>query len=152
MRGIALNIRIAFLIFAISPVRLSGCIHGHCVSLLILRGKVLDEVTMQPITNAVVGGRTLTGVSQTAAYEPLEAVVDTDGNFGLEFVHGSLGVCPPPEFPRPDQVQITIVRNGCQQTITIEINQDTARFIEGGLEDVLELTQPILLPPCEESP
>ena len=53
------------------------------------------------------------------------------------------------EFPRPDQVEIIVVRDGCEQTFLIEINEDTVVNLDFP-DDVLELKDPILVGPCVE--
>ncbi len=58
--------------------------------------------------------------------------------------------CPPPyEFPRPDRVEIIVVRDGCEQAFLIDINEDTVVDMDFP-DDVIELKDPILVPPCEE--
>ena len=71
--------------------------------------------------------------------------------FEAEFWTGIIPCSELAPFPRPDQVEISVVRDECTQTFVIDINDETAVVDE---EDpynvVLELKDPILVPPCQE--
>ena len=124
---------------------------------LFLRGKVLDAETLRGATDAAVGGRTFTEGEETDRVSPLiydgSATFpppEEDGTFQVEFNLNSPS-CGPPilEFPRPDQVEVIVVRDGCEQTFIIEINEDTVVDMDFP-DDVIELKDPILVGPCEE--
>ena len=57
--------------------------------------------------------------------------------------------CPSAPFPRPDQVEIIVVRDGCESSFLIDINEETVVDLDFP-DDVIELKDPILVPPCEE--
>ena len=63
--------------------------------------------------------------------------------------------CKPPveEFPRPDRVEVIVVREDCEFSFLIDINEDTVVDMTFP-EDVIELKDPILVPACgpEEGP
>jgi len=129
---------------------------------LIVRGQLFDAETEQPVAGAAIGGRTFTDGEETDYSAPVifdgtpqGPVSAEDGTFREEFSTGLVGGCgePPPEFPRPDQVEIIVVRDGCQQSVFIDINEDTALDVvdpDFPGYDVIELIDPILVPPCEE--
>jgi hypothetical protein len=111
------------------------------------------------VAGAIVGGRSFTDGAETDNVSPL--IFDGSPRFPPSADDGSIvidlstyfGPCPAPGFPRPDQVEIIVVSNGCEQRIMIEINDDTAQFIDGEFSDyALELTDPILVAPCEDLP
>jgi hypothetical protein len=54
-----------------------------------------------------------------------------------------------PSFPPPDEIVVTVVRQACTQQFTIGINEDTVVDVDFP-DDVIELKDPILVPPCEE--
>ncbi|MCH7885335.1 MAG: hypothetical protein IIC01_08805 [Planctomycetes bacterium] len=56
---------------------------------------------------------------------------------------------PPPVLARPDQIEVTVVRDGCESSFLIDVNEDTIVDLDFP-DDVIELTDPILVPPCEE--
>jgi hypothetical protein len=64
--------------------------------------------------------------------------------------------CPAPapgtsEIVTPDQIRVTVGRVGCQYQTFIDINADTV--VDPNFPDnVIELKDPILVPPCEPSP
>ncbi len=137
----------------------SACIdiiHGDCVPTLLLRATLVDADVGAPVTNAAVGGKTFTAGEVTDFVNPVESngflpvpPPDEDGSFELRFATGSLTACPPPEFPRPDQVEVIVLGGGCQQTFAIDVNADTVVDIRfpGG---IMELKEPIVVPPCPE--
>ncbi len=143
-------------------IHAAGCLPFCDVSgILLVRGYVVDADTAEPLPDVAVGGRTFTGDVETD-FSPALTVFgdannrapDADGMFEVFFAT-SLMPCqePPPEFPRPDQVEIIVVRDGCEQTFPIEINEETARDVvdpEFPYADVIELTEPILVPACQE--
>jgi hypothetical protein len=149
-RGLYAAISLA--IIAISLLG-AGCV-GDCGDSLPVRGRLVDAVSGQAVSGASVGGRTITDGSETN-FLPYGRRSNGDGSFVLVF--SSLVPChPSPMFRKPDQLEINVLRDGCEQqaTLLIEIDADSAQFVDGGDFSVnaLELTDPILVPPCEESP
>ncbi|MCH7884392.1 MAG: hypothetical protein IIC01_03995 [Planctomycetes bacterium] len=127
-----------------------------------LRGRVADADTSLPIDDAVLGGRSFTGGEETDFVPPFTRFgtqngpsATEDGSFQLGFVviggtcQGFLGNATPPEFPRPDRVEIIVARDGCEQSFLIDVNEDTVVDLSFP-DDVIELKDPILVPPCEE--
>lgn len=140
---------------AIAAIHISGCSTADCFNALIIHGKVLDEATMQPLAGVPVGGRTITDSSTTFSIEPSFGIITAEnGAFELPFINAFVPCLPSSTFPKPDQLEIIIIRNGCEQRLMIEINEDTAQFVDGEFsgEEVLELIGPILVPPCVEPP
>jgi hypothetical protein len=138
---------------------LTGCLlsFGDCGISLTVSGRLLDSDTSQPIQGAALGGRTITDgmttdgglPSFTPDGEPRIAS-GVDGAFMMLFVE-ALGPCGPRlrEFTRPDQVEIIVLRDGCEQRSMIEVNEDTVVDLSFP-NRTLELKDPILVPPCEE--
>jgi len=64
-------------------------------------------------------------------------------------------------FPTPTRIEVIVVRDGCEQTFSIDINDDTVVSIPSDeidpeivdpnfQNDAVELREPILVPPCPE--
>ena len=139
-------------------VQLAGCYacaHGSAV--LYVRGQLLDAETLQGISDAALGGRAFTNGEETDWVpalifdgSPNLPPPEADGTFQVEFTrspHSCMDVVT--EFPRPDQVEIIVVRDGCEQTFLIEINEDSVVDMSFP-DDVLELKEPILVEACAE--
>ena len=133
-----------------------GCIFGDVSGTLLVRGCVIDMDTLEPLPEVAVGGRTFTGEVEidfspalTVFGDRNNRAPDADGTFEVFFATDLGPYREPPEFPRPDQVEIIVVRDGCEQTFPIEINEDTVVDMDFP-DDVIELKEPILVPGCEE--
>jgi hypothetical protein len=120
----------------------------------------VDAESGAAVAGAILGGRSFTEGAETDQVPPLIfngtpnlPLSEADGSFVLSFGTSIVPCNPAPNFPRPDQLEIIILRDGCEQRLVIEINDDTGRFIDGEFSDyALELTDPILVPPCEQPP
>ena len=128
----------------------------------IVRGKLLDTETLEGLSGAALAGRTLTNGQESAVEvafrldgTPTFPLTAEDGSFRIRFF-----VSPrcselrdpgfvPPEFPNPDQLSIIVVRDACEQTFLIDINEDAVVDLSFP-DDVIELKDPILVPPCED--
>jgi|CXWL01.1.fsa_nt_gi hypothetical protein len=120
---------------------------------LTIRGVILDAQTNEPIADAPVGATIIIEgqiVGQEPAVDenglPVGVPSDAIGAFALT-------VTTDMKLARPDRVQLIIVRDGCERRIMVEINEDTAQFVDD--EDgpaMLEFTGAILVPPCEQPP
>ena len=133
-----------------------GCVVGDYGSFFWVRGTLLDADSLTAVQDAAVGGRTFTDGEETDFVSPLSSLGNPqfplsteDGSFVLSLSEGFMGYRP---FPRPDRIEVIVVRDGCEQSFMIDINEDTAVDLEDmELWDTgVELKGPILLPPCEE--
>jgi hypothetical protein len=114
-----------------------GC-ERHCWIELLVRGKLIDTETGDPVTEAAFGGRTFTNGEETDSFaalisdgSPTLPPTSEDGEFEIPFAEWPLPCGPPaPEFPPPDQIEVIIVRDGCEQTFLIDINEDTVVDLE----------------------
>jgi hypothetical protein len=147
---------IAYMILLVVPLKLYGCIHAHCRRNLSIVGQLVDAGTLQPIEGAALGARSISDgatISETPPSFRLDGVPrtssDVEGSFSIFLTEGLLSTCPPPDFTRPDQVEIIVLRDGCEQRFMIEVNQDTVVDLSFP-NRTLELREPILVPPCEE--
>lgn len=133
---------------------------GHdCGGSIRVLGTIADSETGVPIANAPVGvalflqGETILAVEPLNSMEQPYAPSDENGGF---LIFASLGLvpCRLTGFPRPDQVEIIVVRDDCEQRVMIEISENTAQFVEVEFSGkvVLELKNLILVPPCEQAP
>ena len=132
-----------------------GCVFADCGDMLTLRGQLLDEETLTPVTDVYLGGRSFTSDEETCAITPFTRWGDPrvpppqeDGVFEVQFSIGLVPCDPPPQFPRPDQVEVIVVRGECEFSFLIEINEDTVVDMDFP-DDVIELKDPILVPACE---
>jgi len=131
---------------------------------LYLESQLLDEETGDAISDAAVGGFLYTGGEATSYRDPLGATgegdmlpPDEDGRFRLRFfapefseVCGTGPFAPAgydPPFPTPDRLELIVVRNGCEQRFTIDLNKDTVVDMTFP-DNVLELKDAILVPAC----
>lgn len=126
---------------------------ADCGASFKVRGRTLDQDSQQPLSNAIVGGRTFTNGAQTGLAElftpsgtVIGEVTDAVGGFSLPYSTG-IQPCPPQPYPRPDQVEIIVALDGCEQSFLIDINENTVVDITFP-DDVLELKDPIQVPPC----
>jgi hypothetical protein len=130
--------------------RIFGC---EYVYRLTIRGVVADAQTRIAIVDAPIGVITITEGQITGAAravddagEPLGITTDANASFVLSVDSFS-------RIPNPDRLQIIVVRNGCEQRLMIGINDENSQFYQDeSLGSVLELNEPIFVPPCEESP
>jgi hypothetical protein len=141
------------LTFVVCTNGVHGCILADCINFLFVRGKLIDAETLEGISGAAIGGRAFTGGVETDFVSaiifdgsPNGPLSSENGAFQAEFSTG-LGPCPAPEFPRPDRVEIIVVRDGCEQSFFIDINANTV-VDPTAPDDVIELKDPILVPPC----
>jgi hypothetical protein len=142
----------------------AGCfpVGESCATALTVRGEVRDAQTNEPIADSPIGGRTITdglitdgGPAVDSQGEPVRAFTEADGTFALNFAlyFYEDDVPEPCEFPPPERVQIIVVRDDCEQRVMVEISNETAQFFDGPYpDDLLELTAPVLVPPCDEVP
>jgi len=129
---------------------------------LVLSGTVVDADTLAGLSDVVVAARSLTGGDETDATRFAQGIGPfpaEDGSFELMFsrLQGSffglpgllLGQSMPPfsGFPPPDQVEVIVLRGACEERFLIDINEDTVVDLEFP-GDVIELQNPILVPPC----
>jgi len=146
----------------------SGCLYFPYCGLtgdgLVVRGRLADVSTETSLSGAFFGGRTITNgkvVSTVAAiiFDGTAQLPPTNDN-GLFTIPFSVTTITresscydpsseiPEEFPDPDQVEITVIRDTCEFTFTIDVNADTVVDLSFP-DDTLELKNPILVPACE---
>ncbi len=136
----------------------AGCFPcGIFVDEKTFRGRIVDADTGQGIGTAVVSTKTLTDGEQTGFGSTLTAFgeqpPDVNGQFELritsdETTSSCLQRPSPPTLLPPDQLEITVTRDNCEQMITIGISEDTVVDITFP-NDLIELKDPILVPACE---
>ena len=114
----------------------------------------MDESSGAPIAGAFLGGTAFTGGVETDSYPPVifdggpnGPPSDAQGRFRIEFGIILGGCNPPPVFPMPDQVEIVVVRDGCEQRFMIDINEETVVDLSAP-DDILQLREPIRVPAC----
>lgn len=147
-------------------VAVQGCILvcSHPNSDLIARGAVVDVDTLEPVPIVAVRAvATEQGEEIGSGSTELRFVEDNfvrdDGTFQVVVGGREIGrVCPgpfapPPEYPpplRPDTIEFVIVREDCEQRVTVPINADTV--VDPSFPDeTLVLKEPLEVPPCEEA-
>jgi hypothetical protein len=151
----------AAIVFALaidgSPGCIPSCLFGDARGTLFVIGQLATAETDAPFAGGTVSVRTFTASSETARAEavlfgaqptPGLPAPRKEGEFVAPLSTDLGPACRPPTFPRPDQVEVIVVRDGCEQSFVIDINADTVvdlRFPD----DVIELKDPILVPPCE---
>ena len=134
--------------------RMLGCL-GDCGDRVIVEGQLVDETSLAPVANAPVGGRSFTAGDETDYNPAFTSFGDLngppsgeDGVFRVGFSTGIVPCDPPPEFPRPDQVEVIVVRGECVFIFAIDINEETVVDMAFP-DDVIKLRDAILVPACE---
>jgi len=162
MRRIMMPLGAGLCAFALTGCLLPCGIFRH---ILIIKARVVSGATAEGVSDAAIGGFLYTNGEKTSYRDPLGPTVeldslppDSEGRFQIRFRAPEFGeACgaPPfervvrdPPFPTPDQLELIVVIDGCEQRITIEINEDTVVDMSFPA-DILELREPILVPPCE---
>jgi len=130
---------------------------------LFVTGQLIDATTNAPFAPARIIGTIRRKGEQTGREAAilddrpnLPIRVDDIGDFLLIFSTDLVPVCgpvfgpryPPPVFPRPDQIELVVTLEGCEQTVVIDINEATV-VDPTAPDDVLEFRNPISVPPCE---
>jgi hypothetical protein len=143
--------------------RITGCT-AYCdreSSDVIVRGKVVDAETLEGLTRANVDVRTVTNGEETGSRNVRIRLEDgappaaEAGSFDAEigYRQGRVEICPwappppIPEFPRPDRLEVIVLRSYCRFEFVIGINEDTVVDMTFP-DDVIELRDPILVPAC----
>ncbi len=142
-------------------VLIPGCTEGdECAAAFYVFGTLLDADAGTGIVDATVAGQAFTNGERTGfrsgRIPPTSGLLPEpaeDGSFELVFNTFDQFPCPPHgprPFPRPDQIEVIVVRDGCVQRVVIEVNEDTAFDIDSGFGnvDIIELKDPILVAPC----
>lgn len=156
--GIA-RLRSGLLVCMIAPLSLQagGCIglfpFGECLplvnegSVLRLHGNVLNSDTGDGIFGAAVTVKLLTdGESTTRDRSSL--LTDEDGAFEFPLRARGPRCASPPDLPLPDQAEVVVTIDGCEQTFLIDINDDTVDL--DLTERTIVLKEPILVPLCKQ--
>ncbi len=131
-----------------------------------VRGTVIDAETLDALVDVAVSGATVTNGETTGsggARVGVPVEIEPDGSFELTiFSPDSGSVCgsildssiivsdTTPDFPSPDEILVIVGRDACEQRIVIEMTEETVvdlTFPDG----MIELIDPILVPPCQES-
>lgn len=146
-------------VLALLAGQLSGCFPcGTFAARRVLRAVVLDRDTREAPNDVVnMEAWTSTDGEFTGSGGGGRPVIPSleDGSFDLRIDSSNMasacGTSPPrnlPAFPAPDEILVIVEREACEQRFTIDINEDTVVDPEfpGG---VIELKDPILVPPCE---
>lgn len=161
---VLLSVRGAALVVLWTAGGCAACLGGDAEGVLFITGQVVDATTNEPLVpTRIVGTIRQEGVQtgrEAALLDDrpnLPVRVDDTGDFLLVFVTDLAPVCassfgprvPPPDVPRPDQIELTVTIEGCEQTVVINISDETV-LDPTAPDDVLEFRNPILVPPCEE--
>lgn len=159
--GVAFRYRLNLVVMGvpICGTAACSCDYGDSVTLV---GRFVEAETMKGISDLAFGGRAYSDGELTATSlslfssssipppAPLE-----DGTFLLTF---QSGFSCDSVLRTPDIVEVIVVRDECEQMISIDINEQTIMDLDarrdvfgvGILDRVLELREPILVFPCQE--
>jgi len=142
------------------PLLLYGLHPGDCSLVLTIQGRLVDTDSGTPLSGAIVGGRIFfeNGVKDyvplTCGGEPCSLLSLDDGTFGIS--RSTLGPCPPRSYPTPDRIELVVLRDTCETTYSIDVNDDTVDDLDTTDQDegaasnhTIELKEPILVPACE---
>lgn len=126
---------------------------GECLplvnegSVLRLHGNVLNSDTGDGIFGAAVTVKLLTdGESTTRDRSSL--LTDEDGAFEFPLRARGPRCASPPDLPLPDQAEVVVTIDGCEQTFLINIGDDTVDL--DLTERTIVLKEPILVPLCKQ--
>lgn len=142
--------------------QVTGCYPcGHIGYPISVMGTLVDSETQEAVGNVPVGGRVLlmdtvldNKLAVTRSGDPVGPQSSEAGEFRLDFVIIDSwcivsGPDPDAEFLTPDRLEVFVVRDECEMTIVVDINADTVVDLSGP-DDVLQLREPIAVPPCDE--
>ena len=137
------------------PSGTEGCV--SCFGRFTIRGKLLGAETLEPLPDADVIIFTLTDGDETAvtvSTDPDNGPSASDGTFDVMATGFGPCVDGKAELPLPDNVELTVELKDCgvsssRRRFSIDISAETV--VDPTVPDgVLELRDPILVPPCEE--
>ena len=137
---------------------LGGCflIHGDFpLCPLRITGALQDLETGEPLNDVTVLIRTITAGSDTGG----GSTVDENGNtvplpgpvgpFDILATETENKRCPPNKYVPPDELEFTVLRDGCEVVFRVPVNAETVVDTDTS-DGVLEFREPISVPPCEE--
>ena len=145
-------------------IQTNGCVRcGPFVETYVVRGIVVDSESGDALGGVQIDVQLMLDgefIAFTVGPFPghlLPPETKTDGSFDLVMSNGERfgsARCPAPrpgtlERLVPDQTGVVVSRLGCRTEILIDLTEDTVvdlSFPDG----VIELKDPILVPPCEE--
>ena len=153
----------AFAVFLGTGCWLTPC--GSFFAKRTFRGVVLRADSLAGLNGAMVSAIAYAdgqmtgggGISTIFGDNPLDETGKFEFKLYSNELGGSGGRCgAPPFFPPPDQLEIIVEHDGCEHRVIIDVNADTVVdpdipdvFASGFAEHVIELKDPILVPPCE---
>ncbi len=120
-----------------------------------VEGILLEADGQTPVSDATVGGQSLTDGEVTDEESPLNRdgsprwPVTEDGAFSIRFTSAAEPCAGRPALPTPDQVELIVLTDDCERSVSIDINADTVVDLDPP-DHVLALKDPILVPACQE--
>ena len=156
IRTRALRTHSLVFVAALISLRACGCVglfpFGECfppgneASLLRLHGNVVNAETIDGVNGAAVSATLITG-GEEITRDRSSLLTAEDGAFEIPLTAKGPQCVTPPDLPRPDQVEVIVVLDGCGQTFVIDINEDTVVDLDFP-DRVIELKEPILVSDC----
>ncbi len=147
---------------AIWCLPLLGCFPWDCElqvndpgASLRVEGVLLEADGQTPVRGATVGGQSLTDGEVTDEQSPLNRdgsrrwPVTDAGAFSIRFTSAAEPCEGAPALPRPDQVDLIVLTDDCERSVSVDINEDTVVDLDPP-DHILELRDPILVPACQE--
>ncbi len=119
-----------------------------------LQGVLLDADSLTVLSEAALGGRLFTDGVVTAYEAPLDRgasprwSVTAEGEFSIRFRADAEPCSAAPDLLPPDRVELTIVTDVCQQSVRVDITEETVVELDPP-DDVIVFKDPILVPACE---
>lgn len=122
------------------------------MAVYVVRGQLLDSETMQGLVGVVYGVRVLNDGELLAGRRPISLNTGIQGVFACRAAGALFNPCSParPELTQPDQVEVIVVRDDCEQRFLIDLDQEAEITTEKATRIVIDLKDPILVSPCEE--
>ncbi len=146
---------------------LSGGCTGPCfenfgfVPWVDVRGTVLDEATGTPLAGVDIGivlydrnGDLLLSMVPNGIRHPEMFLTKADGSFQITSDRSTvcitvLGATVSIPLPVVDRLEVVVLREGCESRFSFDVNE--SNIVDPSAPDgLLELKDPILVPPCVE--
>jgi hypothetical protein len=130
-----------------------GCVCADFGVTFPVRGTLVDAVSDKPLAGVTYAGQLFCGgdriLPEASGFPPSGA----DGSFAMDLGGLLGGICSP--FPvanpmirctRPDQIEVIVIRDNCEQRILIDITEETVE--EDVATESFRLRRSVPVPPC----
>ncbi len=136
-----------------------SCVFCDTRGTLTLSGRLASQANGEARSDVFLGVRTFSDGTLTENKSPYSRFgtprippPSSDGSFEIELSTGLSPCGSNPVFPAPDRVAIIVVDDVCWREISIDVNEESATFVENevGVVESIELREPVIVPDGDE--